>query len=194
MKINNSVKLILLGALIGPGLTACSMFGGGSKEELASSDEKSEAKTEEAGGGEEAVAGAEDAGINDAAVADAAQAAAGTAGGEMPSSEIPSELTNASPDMAAASNAAPAPTPAASAPSMAAAPGDAKVYYVSANNTNLRASPDAGAQATGTLSKGDPVLVKIEGNWANVVNRGWVELASLSMTPISRAKAARAWN
>jgi hypothetical protein len=42
--------------------------------------------------------------------------------------------------------------------------------------------------------KGDPVLVKVEGNWANVVNRGWVELASLSMSPVGRGKPTKTWN
>lgn len=197
-----------------PGLTGCSFFGGGDEtEEVATSEETFEAAPE----GEEAMPaenmdaeglgmdgnamgmdGAEGNALNDAAVAEAAEAAAGPAGGGLPGSEIPPELLAnggmpSATDPSAAANAM-APPPAAPAGGFSAAPGDVRVYYVNASSATLHNSPDAASQSVGALNKGDPVLVKVEGNWANVVNRGWVELASLSMSPVSRSKPAKSWN
>ncbi|HET9237138.1 MAG TPA: hypothetical protein VFO10_07800 [Oligoflexus sp.] len=210
---SHSVKWILAGALIIPGLTGCSFFGGGDETaEVATSEESTEAAPEgDAPQAEEAsIEGAETLGaengmaesnaLNDAAVAEAANAAAGPAGGGLPGSEIPPELlANGGAAMATdptAANAAmgSAPGSAPAAPGFSAAPSDVRVYYVNAASATLHNSPDAASQSVGALKKGDPVLVKVEGNWANVVNRGWVELASLSMSPVSRGKAAKAWN
>ena len=212
MRTSHSVKWILAGALIIPGLTGCSFFGGGEETaEVATSEEGTEAAPEgDAAQAEAAVEGAETLGaengmaegnaLNDAAVAEAANAAAGPAGGGLPGSEIPPELlANGGAAMATDPNAAnaamgSAPGSAPAAPGFSAAPGDVRVYYVNAASATLHNSPDAGSQSVGALKKGDPVLVKVEGNWANVVNRGWVELASLSMSPVSRGKPAKAWN
>jgi hypothetical protein len=209
---SHSVKWILAGALIIPGLTGCSFFGGGEESaEVATSEEGTEAAPEgDAAVAEASVEGAETLGaengmaesdaLNDAAVAEAANAAAGPAGGGLPDSEIPPELlANGGAAMAtdpSAGNAAmgSAPGSAPAAPGFSAAPGDVRVYYVNAASATLHNSPDAASQSVGALKKGDPVLVKVEGNWANVVNRGWVELASLSMSPVSRGKPAKAWN
>jgi hypothetical protein len=214
---SHSVKWILAGALIIPGLTGCSFFGGGDEtEEVATSEESTEAAPEgDAAVAEASVEGAETLGtetlgaengmaesdaLNDAAVAEAANAAAGPAGGGLPGSEIPPELlANGGAPMATDPSAgneamAAAPGSAPAAPGFSAAPGDVRVYYVNAASATLHNSPDAASQSVGALKKGDPVLVKVEGNWANVVNRGWVELASLSMSPVGRGKAAKAWN
>jgi hypothetical protein len=209
---SHSVKWILAGALIIPGLTGCSFFGGGEETaEVATSEEGIEAAPEgDAAQAEASVEGAETMGaengmaesnaLNDAAVAEAANAAAGPAGGGLTGTEIPPELlANSGAAMVtdpSAANAAmgSAPGSAPAAPGFSAAPGDVRVYYVNAASATLHNSPDAGSQSVGALKKGDPVLVKVEGNWANVVNRGWVELASLSMSPVARGKAAKAWN
>lgn len=201
-----------------PGLTGCSFFGGGDETaEVATSEEGTEAAPEGEGDALQAEAmegsdtlgaesnammteGAESDALNDAAVAEAANAAAGPAGGGLPGSEIPPELlANGGVPMAtdptvdpSAMGSAPGSAPAAAG--FSAAPGDVRVYYVNSASATLHNSPDASSQSVGALNKGDPVLVKVEGNWANVVNRGWVELASLSMSPVSRGKAPKAWN
>jgi hypothetical protein len=214
---SHSVKWILAGALIIPGLTGCSIFGGGNEtEELAASEEGTEATPEgdsnaqaEATEGADAIGaegnamgmegntvGAESNTINDAAVAQAAEAAAGPAGGELPGSEIPPELlANDSAPMPPdpnTGNAAPGSAPMATG--FSAPPPDVRVYYVNAASTILHNSPDASSQSVGSLHIGDPVLVKVEGNWANVINRGWVQLASLATGPVARGRTARAWN
>jgi hypothetical protein len=216
MRTSHSVKWILAGALIMPGLTGCSFFGGGDETaEVASSEEGTEAVPEEGDatqaeanegadtlGAESNMAmegnmGAESDAFNDAAVAEAANAAAGPAGGGLPGSEIPPELLGNPTSATDPTAMAPMPeaAPAAPAPTeFSAAPGDVRVYYVNAASATLHNSPDAASQSVGALRKGDPVLVKVEGNWANVMNRGWVELASLSMSPVSRGKPAKAWN
>lgn len=198
MKTSHSVKWILAGALIIPGLTGCSFLGGGEETaEVATTEESTEATPE--GDAAQAVEGAENDTAEGNALNDEA-AAAGLAGGGLPGSEIPPELlANGEAAMPIDSNAAnsamgPAPGSAPAAPGFSAVPGAVRIYYVNAASATLHNSPDAGSQSVGALKKGDPVLVTVEGNWANVVNRGWVELASLSMSPVARRKPAKAWN
>jgi hypothetical protein len=201
MRTSHSVKWILAGALIIPGLTGCSFFGGGEETaEIATTDDSTEATLE--GDAAQAVEGAETLGAENGMTEGNAlnDAAAGPAGGGLPGSEIPPELlANDGAAMPTDSNAAnsamgSAPGSAPAAPGFSAVPGDVRVYYVNAASATLHNSPDAGSQSVGTLKKGDPVLVKVEGNWANVLNRGWVELASLSISPVARRKPAKAWN
>lgn len=213
MKASYSVKWILIGALMMPGLTACSFFGGDEAEpEVAASGEEGSAESNEAVAEENAGAEATPSDMpseetptppDDQAMA-AADAAAGENAAPAASSDIPPELLGNSaptadpaammpapavPDAMAAAAPSAAPTPA---PSFSAAPGDARVYYVNVAALQLRDRPDG--QTLGNLSMGDPVLVKVEGNWANVLNRGWVELASLSMGPVGRTTTAKSWN
>ncbi len=125
-----------------------------------------------------------------------AEGSAMAEGGLPPSPEAGSM---ASPDLAGtaspdpASTASPSPAPSDAIP-MAAPMGDTRVYYVSAAGVSMKDKPDAAGQSVGQLMQGDPVLVKIEGTWANVVNRGWVEVASLSMSPVGRSKPTKSWN
>ncbi len=195
-----------------PGLTGCSFFGGGEETpEVATSEEGTEAAPEgeatqaqamegaESNMAEGNALGAETDALNDTAVAEAANAAAGPAGSGF-GSEIPPELlanggSAMATDPSASSTAmGSAPGSAPAAAGFSAAPGDVRVYYVNSASATLHNSPDASSQSVGALKKGDPVLVKVEGNWANVVNRGWVELASLSMSPVARGKQAKTWN
>ncbi len=90
-------------------------------------------------------------------------------------------------EAAAPSNAAAAAPMAMAAP----APGNARVYFV-VSNTDLVDGPN-GNNVTASLVQGDPVLASIEGEWANVLNRGWLPIASLSETPVGRSKIAQNW-
>lgn len=216
-----SVKWILIGALMMPGLTACSFFGSDEEatEEVATSDEENAAEANAEGENVveenvvEADPNAEEMPVDDsmnAVAEDPALAAANADAGALPSNEIPTDLLGAPsdpsamptdmgampmnaaglpPDMAAPMDPQMAAPPA---PSFSAAPGEARVYFVNVDALALRDRPDG--QSVGNLSMGDPVLVKIEGNWANVLNRGWVELASLSMGPVGRPMLAKTWN
>lgn len=96
--------------------------------------------------------------------------------------------------MPAADAAIPAATDAvAAAPQLPS--GDSRVYYVSVESLALYSGPSATGGSIGQLRKGDPVLVKIEGAWANVLNRGYVEVASLSQAPVGRSSApAKTWH
>ncbi len=84
----------------------------------------------------------------------------------------------------------PAPTDAAP---VATAPGDARVYFVSVDSASIKSSADAAGQAVGTVSKGEPILAKVEGDWAHIANRGYIEVANLSQTPVGRAIAPKSW-
>jgi hypothetical protein len=140
---SHSVKWILAGALIMPGLTGCSFFGGGDEsEEVATSDDTLEATPEgaeegmpaenmenaEALGAEsnalgmEGMEGMDSNALNNAAIAEGA-------GGGLPGSEIPPELLANDPtaaanamgmDMGSESMAPPAAAPAGE---FSAAPG-----------------------------------------------------------------------
>lgn len=84
--------------------------------------------------------------------------------------------------------------PAAAAAPMAMPPaGGMRVYYVSVDGGSIRNAPNASGQTVGSVSKGDPLLVTIEGDWANVANRGYIEVANLSQAPVGRSLAPKAW-
>lgn len=114
--------------------------------------------------------------------------------------------TNAAPEATPAANAAapaatdavaaaPAPAPPTATSPVVVASSDSRVYYVSVASAALHNGPSASAASVGNLKKGDPVLVKIEGAWANVLNRGFVEVASLSQTPVGRSSApTKTWH
>ena len=130
-----------------------------------------------------APAGAEAAGMGETAAIGAE--------GNLPTSAAP-EATPATDAAAPAASDAVAAAPAAP---VEVASGDARVYYVNAESASLHNGPSASAASVGSLKKGDPVLVKIEGAWANVLNRGFVEVASLSQAPVGRSSApAKTWH
>lgn len=89
--------------------------------------------------------------------------------------------------------AAPAPEAVPAAPAAVPPSGDMRVYYVSVESGTIRNAPDASGSSVGSVSKGDPLLVKIEGEWANVANRGYIEVAHLSQAPVGRTTAPKAW-
>lgn len=219
MKALHSVKWILLAALMMPGLTACSFFGG----EDAPAEEVA-ANGEEAAADPNAEANAESNNTTDPtaentenATADAGNTEAGLPPPEDPSNAnmgldnttVPTDLMggntmadtgmgNSEPLPAApenlvpVENAAPAPAPEAAAAAPVAPPSGTRVYFVNVPSLALRDRPDG--QTIGELKMGDPVLVSVEGNWANIFNRGYVELASLSMGPVARSKEPHSWN
>ncbi len=88
----------------------------------------------------------------------------------------------------------PAPTDTAMGevpPAAAPAPGDAKVYFVINGGAELKDSPNG--STIKTLPQGEPCLATIEGEWANLPNRGYVQISQLSTTPIGRVQDAIAW-
>ncbi len=99
---------------------------------------------------------------------------------------------NIAPTDAVPAESVPVDAAAAAAPAPVA-PGDARVYYVKVASAALHSGADASSQSVGNVSKGEPVLVKIEGNWANVIGRGYVDVASLSQTPVGRSLAPKSW-
>jgi|GEM_PF-7092433 len=206
MKASYSVKWILTGALLMPGLTACSFFGGGEEQaaEVAAEGEDSEAADP---ADAEAVAGAETSETvgTDETIANGAAESMNTSTTDLGvpgaetgvPSDIPPELLGGNP---AAETGMPPPSLDAGAemPAPVAAPmtpsGDMRVYYVNASGVAVKDRPAADGASVGSLSLGDPVLEDREGNWANVLNRGWVELSSLSMGPVARNKTPKSWN
>lgn len=82
--------------------------------------------------------------------------------------------------------------PPAAAPAMAApAAGNARVYFA-ISATDLVDGPN-GTKVVSSVVQGDPVLATIEGEWANVLNRGWLPIAKLSETPVGRTKISQSW-
>lgn len=107
---------------------------------------------------------------------------------------MPSDVMPATDAVPAATDAVAA-APAAAAPVAEVPSGDMRVYYVNVSSVAILNGPSASAQSVGTLKKGDPVLVKIEGAYANVLNRGYVEVASLSQAPVGRSTSgAKSWH
>ena len=88
------------------------------------------------------------------------------------------------------------PTDIAEAPQPAAAPAsfeasDAKVYYVLPGGAELKDSPEG--STVGSLEQGAPCLATIEGEWANLPNRGYVRISQLSPEPVGRSQDANSW-
>ncbi len=216
MKARSSVKMILLGALMMPGLTACSLFGGGDEapaEEVAANGEENAAAEPEGEGEANAEANTEATAEGNAADANLPTNEAGLAN-DVPvdsnnlgtdNATIPSDLLGNNANGLGAADAPPggeaaplAADPALADPAAApAAPtmmpsGSVRVYFVNVPSAPLRDKPDG--QTVGELKMGDPVLVSVEGTWANIVNRGYIELASLSMNPVARPKEPTSWN
>ncbi|SMF50001.1 hypothetical protein [Pseudobacteriovorax antillogorgiicola] len=82
-------------------------------------------------------------------------------------------------------------TAAPAAPAMAP-PGGARVYFVMAGGAELKDTPNG--TTIQNLPQGDPCLVTVEGDWANVVNRGYILLSQLSMSPVGREMGQPGWN
>jgi hypothetical protein len=113
-----------------------------------------------------------------------------------PANTIPNDLTGIDPTFAADSdngatnNQQAMPTSGANAQT-ATPPAGAKVFYAK-TNSQLKDGPD-GANQGDRLKQGDPVLAKIEGDWAHVVDRGWLKTSDLSETPVARQKPQKGW-
>lgn len=90
------------------------------------------------------------------------------------------------------SNTAEAPQAPVDMGSVSQATGDAQVMYVTADGTTLVDRPN-GSPVAPSLKQGDPVLIKPEGNWQHVVNRGYLKQENLSISPIGRQKAPSRW-
>lgn len=214
MKALYSVKWILLGALLMPGLTACSFFGGeeAPAEEVAANGEEGAADPNAEANAEgntadptanaentENIENPESAPVEDAGPAFVDNGNANMGGENM---VVPPDLlgSNPAPEANAMAGGETPPPPesltpmenTAAAPTVSAPLSGTRVYFVNVPTLALRDRPDG--QTVGELKMGDPVLVSVEGNWANVVNRGYVELASLSMGPVARAKTPTNWN
>ena len=107
-------------------------------------------------------------------------------GGMDPSVGNPNVEANMSPGM---NNANPAQS--SPAPPMAA-PGQARVYFVVAGGAELKDAPNG--NTIQNLTQGDSCLVTVEGEWANMINRGYVSLSRLSMDPVGREISQPGWN
>ncbi|MFW7380754.1 MAG: hypothetical protein ACOH5I_18210 [Oligoflexus sp.] len=87
------------------------------------------------------------------------------------------------------------PAPMASPPPASSpmpASGNTQVFYASSGG-ELVDTPN-GQNVVGSLRAGDPVLVTLSGEWANVVNRGWIKRSQLSNKPVGRNKPKRSWD
>ena len=69
----------------------------------------------------------------------------------------------------------------------------ATVYYVMDSFLDLKEQADPASASVGSLAAGDPVLVKINGEWAHVLGRGYVMTASLSSEPVGRSIEPKVW-
>ncbi|MES2745301.1 MAG: hypothetical protein V4655_07730 [Bdellovibrionota bacterium] len=121
--------------------------------------------------------------------------AEGTGADGMPVADASANIappTDSVPTDSVPAESAPVDAAAAAAPAPVA-PGDARVYYVNVASAAIHSGADASSQSVGNVSKGEPVLVKIEGNWANVIGRGYIDVASLSQSPVGRSLAPKSW-
>ncbi|MFK7825696.1 MAG: hypothetical protein AB8G05_16205 [Oligoflexales bacterium] len=94
-------------------------------------------------------------------------------------------------------NLNPLATEVASVPSMGDAPADSSdrvVRFVTADGTPVYDRPDAGASSLSTLYQGDPLVVSIQGEWAEITSGRYVMTSSLSEKMIPRPQGESPWN
>lgn len=70
-------------------------------------------------------------------------------------------------------------------------PTAARVYYLM-ETAALLDNPDS-ATVVANLVQGDLVLATIDGEWAQVLNRGWVRTSQLTEEPVGRIKTSQVW-
>ena len=191
---------------------------GGAEEGMAMGEEMEDpniGNVNSLGGNDGALLGAEGLGIPDnipadGGIADGGIADTGIAGGneiagmnelnammaETPPSALnesaPIETIPEAPMEEIPTNIGTIPDAPVAAPSMSEIAGsDARVFYVLTGGAQLLDSP--GGSSVGNLPQGEPCLAKIEGDYANIINRGYVAISQLSPDPVGRGGAAVSW-
>ncbi len=106
--------------------------------------------------------------------------------GEMPA-EASSEAPNAGVEMAPEASSASVDTAAAQPMS------GGNVKYVKNAGVKVHSGPDAGSAVVRQLSKGDHMLVTVEGGWARLADGGFVAMQGLSDKGVGRPRSAGAW-
>ncbi|MBF0441701.1 MAG: hypothetical protein HQK54_07330 [Oligoflexales bacterium] len=66
-----------------------------------------------------------------------------------------------------------------------------RVWYVRQNGAPIFDGPNG--KQIGSLEKGDPVLVTINGEWAEASGRGWISKRSITSAPVGRSKGGSFW-
>ncbi len=131
--------------------------------------------------------------VGDASAAGAAKDGAGGAatGDEAAVVEGSSE---GSPDAATSVEAVEA-TPSSPVPGQGStASSSRRVMYVKVDGAVLRDSPDASGQVASKLSKGDHMLVTIEGDWARTDSGKFISMKSLSEKGVGKKKSKPRWS
>ena len=86
---------------------------------------------------------------------------------------------------------------AAPSPSLGDAPADTSdrvVRYVTADGTPVYDRPDSSATSLSTLYQGDPLVVAIQGEWAEITSGRYVMTSSLSEKIVPRQRNESSWN
>lgn len=71
------------------------------------------------------------------------------------------------------------------------APSGLRAWYVKNSNSALFNQPNG--QQIGVLDKGDPILVSVNGDWAEVKGKGWILVQSISKAPVGRVRQGASW-
>ncbi|NRA43650.1 MAG: hypothetical protein HRU09_01710 [Oligoflexales bacterium] len=82
-------------------------------------------------------------------------------------------------------------------PSVGDAPSDNSdrvVRYVTSDGTPVYDRPDSSAASLSTLFQGDPLVVAIQGEWAEITSGRYVMTSSLSEKIVPRLKGESSWN
>ena len=169
------------------GASACSGSDDEEIEEAIQNEETPDELASEGSEGVEETAAAEEAAAAEAEAAAAREAAEAAAAAEQ---EAAAQASAEQEDAASAATEA-----AASAP--AADPSQNKgkrVWYVRTHHLPAYASPDGKGAPVRTFSRGDHILAKVQGAWAEISSGVWVRSRDLSRTPVGRHKSRANWS
>ena len=68
-----------------------------------------------------------------------------------------------------------------------------RVWFVKDKTAIIREAPNDEAKKVGQLSRGEHVLVHVNGEWGEISEKRYIKVDHLSETPISRNKSKNKW-
>ena len=173
-------------ALTGCFILAASACSGTDSEDIEEAVQNEETPDELAAEGSE---GVEETGAADAAAEAEAEAARAAAEAEAAENEAAAQATA---EQEAAEKAAAAAAASASVADPAKNKGK-RVWYVRAHNLPAYASPDGKGAPVRVFARGDHILARVQGAWAEISGGVWVRSRDLSRTPVGRHKSRASW-
>lgn len=70
---------------------------------------------------------------------------------------------------------------------------DKRVWYISSQLAPIYAKPDLNTPSIGVRERGDHLLLKVDGEWAEIGPSSWIQSIHLTTRPVGRGQPAALW-